>query len=101
MSYPTSETQGFSDSPVEMGVSGEGIAMQTCIDFFKLGDLVSETNSQLTGNFHVFQLDPQVLQDKDWQRTVISMNGVSRVQTAGTASLPDLVCQIYSLSSLS
>lgn len=29
------------------------------------------------GNFHVFQLDPQALQDKDWQRTVISMNGVS------------------------
>lgn len=29
------------------------------------------------GNFYVFQLDPQVLQDKDWQRTVISMNGVS------------------------
>ena len=29
------------------------------------------------GNVHVFQLDPQALQDKDWQRTVISMNGVS------------------------
>lgn len=24
-----------------------------------------------------FQLDPQTLQDRDWQRTVIDMNGVS------------------------
>lgn len=27
--------------------------------------------------YFLFQLDPQTLQNKDWQRTVIGMNGVS------------------------
>lgn len=38
-------------------------------------------------HFHVFQLDPQVLQDKDWQRTVISMNGVSMQAEVSTDSV--------------
>lgn len=52
---------------------------------FRLVDF-SQVCSWLMGHFYVFQLDPQTLQDKDWQRTVISMNGVSTANS--TASTP-------------
>lgn len=40
-----------------------------------------------------FQLDPQALQDRDWQRTVIAMNGVCthRAVTPEGAHLPQKV----------
>lgn len=37
------------------------------------------SNNLYTDCFH-FQLDPQNLQNKDWQRTVIAMNGVSKTR---------------------
>lgn len=36
----------------------------------------AQTPGPLITMIPCFQLDPQALQDRDWQRTVIAMNGV-------------------------
>ncbi|XP_048371083.1 breakpoint cluster region protein isoform X2 [Sphaerodactylus townsendi] len=50
------------------------LCYEKCYNKSKLTKEDGETTDRLMGKGQI-QLDPQTLQDKDWQRTVISMNG--------------------------
>uniref|UniRef100_A0A8D0HE90 BCR activator of RhoGEF and GTPase n=1 Tax=Sphenodon punctatus TaxID=8508 RepID=A0A8D0HE90_SPHPU len=51
------------------------LCYEKCYNKTKLTKEDGETTDRIMGKGQI-QLDPQVLQEKDWQRTVISMNGV-------------------------
>uniref|UniRef100_A0A672V0K6 BCR activator of RhoGEF and GTPase n=1 Tax=Strigops habroptila TaxID=2489341 RepID=A0A672V0K6_STRHB len=51
------------------------LCYEKCYNKTKLTKEDGESTDRIMGKGQI-QLDPQVLQDKDWQRTVISMNGV-------------------------
>ncbi|CAM4658651.1 unnamed protein product [Lepidochelys olivacea] len=51
------------------------LCYEKCYNKTKLTKEDGEITDRIMGKGQI-QLDPQVLQDKDWQRTVISMNGV-------------------------
>uniref|UniRef100_A0A663M9R0 BCR activator of RhoGEF and GTPase n=1 Tax=Athene cunicularia TaxID=194338 RepID=A0A663M9R0_ATHCN len=51
------------------------LCYEKCYNKTKLTKEDGESTDRIMGKGQV-QLDPQALQDKDWQRTVISMNGV-------------------------
>uniref|UniRef100_A0A8C9EQE9 BCR activator of RhoGEF and GTPase n=1 Tax=Pavo cristatus TaxID=9049 RepID=A0A8C9EQE9_PAVCR len=52
------------------------LCYEKCYNKMKLTKEDGESTDRIMGKGQI-QLDPQTLQDKDWQRTVISMNGVS------------------------
>uniref|UniRef100_A0A8C3CSF5 BCR activator of RhoGEF and GTPase n=1 Tax=Cairina moschata TaxID=8855 RepID=A0A8C3CSF5_CAIMO len=51
------------------------LCYEKCYNKMKLTKEDGESTDRIMGKGQI-QLDPQALQDKDWQRTVISMNGV-------------------------
>uniref|UniRef100_A0A8C2TF36 BCR activator of RhoGEF and GTPase n=1 Tax=Coturnix japonica TaxID=93934 RepID=A0A8C2TF36_COTJA len=51
------------------------LCYEKCYNKMKLTKEDGESTDRIMGKGQI-QLDPQTLQDKDWQRTVISMNGV-------------------------
>ncbi|XP_064424144.1 PH_BCR_vertebrate and RhoGAP_Bcr domain-containing protein [Latimeria chalumnae] len=51
------------------------LCYEKCYNKTKLTKEDGETTDRITGKGQI-QLDPQTLHDKDWQRTVISMNGI-------------------------
>ncbi|XP_023383931.1 breakpoint cluster region protein [Pteropus vampyrus] len=60
------------------------LCYEKCYNKMKIPKEDGENTDRIMGKGQV-QLDPQALQDRDWQRTVIAMNGVMAVPCRGSS----------------